>query len=115
MINHPNDRTPQPRELMYGGSGTILITKIFTEHTPHLRLFAEITVEPGCSIGTHRHDDEAEFFYVLEGEPTVLDEGVQKTLHPGDAHLCCSGDTHGLRNDTDKTARVLAVIPTMAQ
>lgn len=100
---------------MYGGEGAIQITKIFDEHTPHLRLFAVLTAEPGCSIGAHAHEAEAEFFYILEGEATVLDEGEYKTLRPGDAHLCRAGERHALQNNTDKTMRVLAVIPTLAE
>jgi len=115
MISYPKDRTTERKEHMRGGGGTILMTHIFGEHTPHLRLFAEITAEPGCSIGTHRHDGEAELFYVLEGEATVLDGDAYTTLRPGDAHLCRAGETHQLVNNGDKTTRVLAIIPTMAE
>ena len=31
----------------------------------HGRLFAHVTVDPGCSIGYHPHEHETEFYYII--------------------------------------------------
>ena len=115
MIRYQKDMVADVKVNLRGGSGSVAMTALFEEHIPHLRLLSEITVEPGCSIGAHMHEAEAEVYYVLEGEATVLDGGVYKTLKPGDAHLCRSGESHELKNDGAQTMRILAIIPTMAE
>ena len=34
----------------------------------HGRMFAHVTIRPGCSIGDHPHVHETEFYYILKGE-----------------------------------------------
>ena len=36
----------------------------------HGRMFAHVTIRPGCSIGDHPHVHETEFYYILKGDPT---------------------------------------------
>ncbi|MDL2257934.1 cupin domain-containing protein [Eubacteriales bacterium OttesenSCG-928-K08] len=116
MISYSKDRTPKYHENMRGGNGTICITQVFGEEKiPHMRLFAEITLEPGSSIGAHVHENEAEAFYILEGEATVVDNGNPVKLTPGQAHLCKDGEAHALQNNSSSIVRVLAAIPTEAE
>ncbi len=115
MIRYQKDMQPEVKVNMRGGDGSVAIMPLFLEHIPHLRLLSVVTLEPGCSIGQHPHEAEAEVYYVLEGEATVLDNGVYTTLFPGDAHLCRSGETHELRNNGTSTMRILAIIPTLAE
>lgn len=115
MINYAKDQIPAYKTNMRGGAGTVALAPLFEEKIPHLRLLSVITMEPGCSIGNHEHIDEAEVYYVLEGEATVIDDGVSYTLKPGDAHLCASGHAHTLLNNAATTMRLLAIIPTVAE
>lgn len=115
MIRYQKDMQTKLASTLRGGVGEVAMTSLFEEHIPHMRLLSVVSLEPGCSIGAHPHQDEAEVYYVLEGEATVLDGDAYITLHPGDAHLCRSGESHALLNRSDKTMRILAIIPTVAE
>ena len=115
MIRYQKDMDAEVKSNLRGGDGSVGMAALFEEHIPHLRLLSVITLEPGCSIGRHLHEEEAEVYYVLEGEATVLDNGAYVTLAPGDAHLCRSGEDHELRNNGTTTMRILAIIPTLAE
>lgn len=114
MIGYQKDRKPEMKQNMRGGSGSVSLAPLFEAKIPHMRLLSVITMEPGSSIGAHEHEQEAEVFYCLEGEATVLDGGQEVVLQVGDAHLCSDGEVHALMNKGSVTMRVLAVIPTLA-
>ena len=70
------------------------------------------TLHPGGqSSQMHWEDREDEFLFMLEGEVTVIEDGVPTIIGPGDA--CCwkagSQVAHCLRNHTDRDARYLIV------
>lgn len=112
MIKRAEEMITEIKEQMRGGKGKITITRLFEseEIQGKARLVAQITLEPGCSIGFHEHVGEEEIFYVISGTATVNDEGVDKILQTGDAALTKGGQSHSLRNDGSETAKVMAVI-----
>ncbi len=69
----------------------------------------EILLPGGQSSQPHWESAEDEFLYMLDGELTVIEDGVPTVLHPGDA--CCwkAGVpvAHTLRNDSGAPARYL--------
>ena len=69
VIRRAEDMVKEVREKMRGGEGTVELLHIFRkdELKGRARLFAKITLQPGCSIGFHNHDDEEELFYILRG------------------------------------------------
>lgn len=75
------------------------------------RLFAEIVFKPGDLIPLHEHANETEVFRVLEGELVSIDEnGGETPFCEGDYMLTGGGNKHSLRNDSGKTARIMAII-----
>jgi len=74
------------------------------------KMFAEIKLEPGCSLGTHTHTGEYEVFFFHEGEVTLNDNGTERKMHPGDFAICYDGESHGIANRTDKPASLFAAI-----
>ena len=48
------------------------------EYKGKSRLIGVITLEPGCSIGAHIHENEEEVFYIMEGTATYLGEYYRK-------------------------------------
>ena len=76
----------------------------------HGRLFAHVTVDPGCSIGDHPHDHETEFYYIIKGEAVFNDDGKEVILHPGDIGATGYGQGHGLENKTDEPVELIALI-----
>lgn len=97
---------------MRGGNGDVQICHIFKqdEIKGKARLIAKITLEPGCSIGTHQHVDEEEIFYILKGTATVEDDGKTAYLYEGDALLTGGGATHSITNNSNQTLELMAVI-----
>lgn len=68
------------------------------------------TLHPGGqSSQPHWHEAEDEFLYLLDGELTVIEDGVENVLHPGDA--CCwpagSPVAHALMNRSGADATYL--------
>ena len=75
------------------------------------RLVAEVTIRPGHSIGMHPHDHDAEIYYMLSGAlVSVNPDGSEEPFLPGDAMLTGAGDSHSVRNDTEKDAKMLAIV-----
>ena len=68
------------------------------------------TLHPGRqSSQPHWEEHEDEFLYMLDGELTVVEDGVETVIHSGDA--CCwkagMAVAHTLRNHTDRPATYL--------
>lgn len=62
------------------------------------------TLNPGeQSSQMHWEDREDEFLYMLQGEITVVEDGVESIIHPGEACAWKAGTkiAHMLRNHTD--------------
>jgi mannose-6-phosphate isomerase-like protein (cupin superfamily) len=76
----------------------------------HGRLFAHITVDPGCSIGNHPHEHETEFYYMIKGEAVFNDDGTEVTVRPGDICATGFGKRHGLENCSADPVELIALI-----
>ena len=83
-----------------GGIGDTIKKQLLTanELNDKTRMFAEITLAPGCSIGYHEHRGESETYYILSGTGTYNDNGEKRTVTPGDVTFTPSGKGHGLEN-----------------
>ena len=95
-----------------GGDGYVIRQDIFTEAETlgKTTLCAIQTVPPGCSIGVHSHDPDAEFFYVLSGTIRVIDDGVSRDLVAGDSNFSGKGGSHGVVNVSDEDATMLCIV-----
>lgn len=114
MIKRSNEMKLTVRENMRGGDGSVKITDILQkgEYKGSCRLVGVITLEPGCSIGEHIHENEEEIFYIIEGTATYNDNGEMFTLLAGDSCVCLGGEKHSIANNTDGVLKVFAVILT---
>lgn len=111
MIIRAEDRNQTLTEHLRGGDGTVDKRDYLPACMPeNAKMFAEIRLEPGCSIGVHRHVGEYEIFFYKEGEIVLNDDGREVVMHPGDFSICPDGRTHGIANRTDKSAAVYAAI-----
>lgn len=59
----PSDKCPRRDACVQNGKGLIHMKDLTDKEGlyNHGRLFAHVTVDPGCSIGDHPHDHETEF------------------------------------------------------
>ena len=115
MIKRSSQMTKDIKIEMRGGDGQAVIKNVLDkgEYKGASRLVATITLEPGCSIGAHIHENEEEIFYIMEGTATYDDNGNTEILHKGDSCVCLSGEHHSIANrEAEGTLRVFAVILT---
>jgi mannose-6-phosphate isomerase-like protein (cupin superfamily) len=62
---------------------------------------------PGSAIGVHRHGDDEELYFIIEGEGLMTVDGHQHRVRAGDLILNARHGEHGLRNDTTVPIRLL--------
>ena len=60
--------------------------------------FMYCTIPSGSSVGSHTHDADMEIVYVLQGEATILFDGVEQVYTKGMAHYCQKGHGHTISN-----------------
>lgn len=115
MIKRSTEMTDNVKVNMRGGDGQVTIREILLkgEYKGNARLFGTITLEPGCSIGAHVHENEEEIFYIIKGTATYNDNGETVLLGEGDSCLCLGGQEHSIANRmTEGTVQLFAVILT---
>ena len=112
MFIQKDQMKPEIRTEMRGGKGNVELLHILGEDglNQRGRLFAEITLEPGCSIGYHEHHGESEIFYILQGQGIVSDNGTPVSVKAGDCAICQDGQGHSIENTGNEMLRFMALI-----
>jgi len=112
MIRKALDCPKKYNENMRGGNGIVEITEFATptELNEKGRLFAKITLKPGCGIGFHTHEGEGELFHILSGTAQYSDNGEIVTVQAGDVTVCPPGTGHSICNQGEETVELIAVI-----
>jgi len=113
MIHRKETFRTEIRHEMRGGVGDVKIEHLYDEAqelSGNARLFAILNLEPGCSIGFHRHETEDEILTVLQGTAEMDDNGTTVTLHAGDTLLTGHGAGHSVKNVGKDLLRLHAVI-----
>ena len=105
------DQIDQTREHMRDGDGSVLIHHVLQDKNlpSNCRLFARITLDPGCSIGEHEHIGEAEVFYILSGKAEMTDDGKTIELIAGDSCITRNG-SHSIRCAGSEPLELIGVI-----
>jgi mannose-6-phosphate isomerase-like protein (cupin superfamily) len=113
MIRRNGEYTVDVRENMRGGDGKVKIEHFWDEANElkaPTRLFARLTIEPGCGIGFHNHDNEEEVFVIVKGTAEADDNGTTVVLNPGDTILTGNGAGHSIKCVGDEPLEIVAVI-----
>ena len=112
LVKH-SELTSELKPNMRGGEGTVeLLSPPKDLLPPHCRLFAEIVLQPGTSVGLHEHAGETEIYYMLEGEIIADDDGKEVVFKQGDVLFTGKGAKHSVKNAGSGVARMAAVIIT---
>ena len=71
---------------MAGGDGEVTIKRILGEKELNGKcgLYAQVTIQPGSSLGYHEHKNESETYYILSGTAEYNDNGTTRTVKAGD-------------------------------
>ena len=112
MIVKATDCKADARDNMKGGDGTVYVTEFVS---PELlnekgRLFGNIHLDPGASIGYHVLVGESELFYVIKGEAVYNDNGTEYPLCAGDTAIVTAGNGHSIANRGDEPVDLIALI-----
>ena len=116
MVKSSKDMHEVVKVAMRGGDGQVICKDFMDkgDYDGKARLLATLTLEPGCSIGRHIHENEEEIFYVIEGVATYDDDGEIVKLFPGDSCVCRNGQSHSIANREESgTLTVVAIILTL--
>ena len=99
MVIRRNEMKTEVKEKMRGGEGSAqFIYLVDCENEKNIRLLAELTLQPGASIGNHNHESEAEYYIILSGSGTVCDNGAEKPVYAGDTIITKDGASHSIAN-----------------
>ena len=115
MIKRATEMADKINVNMRGGDGQVAVREILKkgEYKGSARLVGTITLEPGCSIGAHVHENEEEIFYIIKGTATYNDNGETVILNAGDSCLCLGGQEHSVANrNKEGNVELFAVILT---
>lgn len=58
-------------------------------------------IKAGVSIGEHPHTNREEIYFLLSGTGTLIFDGKEYDMNPGDVSLCNLGHSHGFIAKTD--------------
>ena len=113
MIVQRNDMKVEVKERMRDGEGSTQLRYLLdAENEKNARMFAEVTLEPGSSIGYHQHVTETEYYFILSGNGTVNDDGKEVQVKQGDAVITGNGAFHSIKNTGSAPLVFHAVIVT---
>jgi mannose-6-phosphate isomerase-like protein (cupin superfamily) len=113
MVVHRDEMKIEFKENMRNGEGTVQLTYLLdAAGEKNARMFAEITLKPGCSIGYHQHNSETEYFFIISGAGMVNDNGREVQVKPGDSIITGNGASHSIKNTGAEPLVFHAVIVT---
>ena len=75
-----------------------------------LGLYARVVVPPKSAVPYHQHVGNGEVYYFLTGEGEYNDNGVVRTVKPGDVTWTPDGSSHGVENKGDVDLTFMALI-----
>jgi quercetin dioxygenase-like cupin family protein len=75
----------------------------------HGLFLGEHVIPPGFLVPPHRHAEDDEVFFVLEGELTVFGASGERRIGQGATAQLPAGSRHGFRNDTAEMVRFLVM------
>lgn len=76
-----------------------------------LNKIMQITLVPGASIGMHKHVQESEVVYVLQGSGKAIYDAGEECLTSGKCHYCPQGHCHSIINTGTEDLLLFAIIP----
>lgn len=112
MVKKFNSFSPELRENMRGGDGTVEVTGFVSaeELNNKGRLFGTIRLKPGCGIGYHVHENDSELFYIVKGTAVYDDNGTKTVVTAGDVTLTPAGTGHSIKNEGTEDVELVALI-----
>jgi len=98
-----------------GGNGVLYgkfsFTRDMASKENAIKEIGFMTLQPGASIGVHKHYNNEDAYIVLEGTGVFTElNGKETRVKPHDITICHIGQVHALRNDGKKPLVFLDII-----
>ena len=92
--------------------GDVTLEKLIgpAECADKVGLYAHVIVPPKAAVPYHQHVGEGEVYYFLTGEGEYSDNGMVRTVKPGDVTWTPDGSSHGIVNTGDADLTFMALI-----
>lgn len=112
LFRHSSEMMTQHNEHMRGGQGTVTVKHLLKpdELLGKGRLFAELTVPPGASVGLHRHEGDTEAYYIVEGRGRYQNDDEVFEVAAGDLTVVDDHHSHGIENIGETPLRLIGLI-----
>ena len=103
------------REKVAGGEGTLYGKFSFTRNDAAqdhaIKEIGWMTLQPGASIGMHKHENNEDAYIIVSGEGMFTDsDGKETAVKAGDITLARKGQSHALKNTGKEPLVFLDVI-----
>lgn len=99
-----------PQQLR-GGAGEVDLLEVLgpADFETSFEFIKTGRLEPGVSVGLHRHEQSEECLVLMDGPLTVAHNDYTAVLEPPAVALCRAGDAHGIFNHSTAQARFLGI------
>jgi mannose-6-phosphate isomerase-like protein (cupin superfamily) len=96
-------------ERSHGGTGLLEKVRAFTsdDFESQIAFIDYVVIPPGTTVGYHRHGNDEEVYFIIEGRGIMRDENSEVAVKKGDIILNSSHGSHGLSNNTSDNIVVL--------
>lgn len=102
-----------PIEKCMGGEGTVYMEKLLyapEEMMGKGRAYVRHTLNPGVTIGSHKHEKEMETMVIVRGTAIHKINGQIQQLEAGDIIAAQPGDTHEIANHGEEPLVLIAQV-----
>jgi len=101
---------PFEQVIAHDGKGHIASARVVAgEGDDGARWIDLVVVPPGCTIGEHTHGADQETYVIIDGWATMVVDGTELEVGPGDVVVNRAGGTHALRNDGSGPVRMVVL------
>jgi len=69
-----------------------------------------MSLEPGCTIGYHKHEGTCEIIHIISGTGHFIYDGTKEPVAAGSVHYCPDGHSHSMHNDGDTPLEYIAIV-----
>lgn len=106
--------TSQDPSLVYGihgGTGDLYWKRLVTGGHMHgdWESFEYVRLEPGGTVGKHRHSRTEEVYIVISGQGVLEVDGEDVVMNPGDTVITPLNGVHAFRNSGDGPVEFLVI------
>ena len=102
---------PGKIQAIHAGKGQGKNARVFdaTDFDTPLKFINYVEIEPGSSIGVHRHGENEEVYVVLSGSGVMTVNDERQAVKTGDIILNKPGWQHGLENTFPRGTQTVCV------